>query len=422
MTVSTADPTHASNEARGEWNAAESALIERARAMAPALRERAAAAEAMRRIPEVTHAEFRDAGFYRVLQPARYGGLEARYGLHTMLAAETARGCASSAWALSVTACHGWILGMFPRRAQDEFWGEDPTRAVASSFLPVGPKLAPESGGIRLSGRWRFSSNVDHCDGAILLAMLPGAGGAPTFLLVHRDQYEIEDTWHTVGLVATGSNDIVIKDALVPGHRMLDVIATRDGSAPGAEANRHHLYRVPLFACLPHSLIGPAFGAALGAVDQIVAELGGRTTVTNVRLAEQQTIQSRIAEAAAELEAARALLQVDRGRINDMGRAGELPDDATRLQYRLNVGYAAKLCVQAVERLMPVVGGRGLELNHAFQRAWRDVHAVAQHIALVWDLQALNYAAMRLGLKAGDPKRLTRAVADRTPVSSARRR
>jgi alkylation response protein AidB-like acyl-CoA dehydrogenase len=81
-----------------------------------------------------------------------------------------------------------------------------------------------------------------------------------------------------------------------------------------------------------------------------------------------------------------------------------MPDDPTRLQFRLNVGYAAKLCVQAVERLMPVVGGRGLEFSHAFQRAWRDVHAVAQHIALVWDVQALNYAAMRLGLTGADPK------------------
>jgi len=401
------DPS-AANETRGEWSAAEAALIERARDMAPVLRERAAAAEALRRIPDETHAAFRDAGFYRVLQPARYGGLEARYGLHTVLAAETARGCASSGWALSVTACHSWILGMFPRRAQDEFWGEDPARIAASSFLPVGPKLAPEPGGIRLSGRWRFSSNVDHCDGAILLATPPGPGGvAPTFLLVHRDQYAVEDTWHSVGLAASGSNDIVVADALVPPHRMLDVIATRDGGAPGAEANGHYLYRVPLFACLPHSLVGAALGAALGAVDQIIDDIAGRvsaTSVTNARIAEQHTVQARIAEATAELAAARALLQVDRARINDMGRAGELPDNATRLQYRLNVGYAAKLCVQAVERLMPVVGGRGLELAHGFQRAWRDVHAVAQHIALTWDVQALNYATVWLGLTAGDPK------------------
>jgi alkylation response protein AidB-like acyl-CoA dehydrogenase len=81
-----------------------------------------------------------------------------------------------------------------------------------------------------------------------------------------------------------------------------------------------------------------------------------------------------------------------------------MPDDATRQRFRLNVGYATKLTVQAVERLMPVVGGRGLELHNGFQRAWRDVHAVAQHIALVWDVQALNYAAQRLGLSSGDPK------------------
>ena len=85
-------------------------------------------------------------------------------------------------------------------------------------------------------------------------------------------------------------------------------------------------------------------------------------------------------------------------------RAQQMPDDATRQQFRLNVGYAAKLTVQAVERLMPVVGGRGLELHNGFQRAWRDVHAVAQHIALVWDVQALNYASQRLGLSSGDPK------------------
>ena len=87
-----------------------------------------------------------------------------------------------------------------------------------------------------------------------------------------------------------------------------------------------------------------------------------------------------------------------------MGRLRLLPDDEQRVRYRLNVSYAAKLCVQAVERLLPIVGGRGLELRDPFQRAWRDVHAVAQHIALVFDLNALNYGAVRLGGKAGDPR------------------
>ena len=399
-------PSHSStNEPPGEWSAAEAALIEKARAIAPVLRQRAAAAERLRRIPDETDADFRAAGFYRVLQPERYGGLAGRYGLHTALAIEAARGCASSGWALSITACHSWIFGMFPRDAQDEFWGPDSGRTIASSFLPVGPQVAPESGGIRLSGRWRFSSNADHCQGTMLIAMVPGANGPRQhFVFLNRDQYAIEDTWNVVGLAATGSNDIVVKDAFVPAHRMLDAMTTREGKTPGAQANPHYLFGLPLFAPFAHSLVGPAVGAALGALEQIVADLRSKTSVANVRLAEQQTIQARVAEAAAEIEAARALLQADRARINDMGRLRLLPDDETRVRYRLNVGYAAKLSVQAIERLLPIVGGRGLELSDPFQRAWRDAHAVAQHIALVWDLQALNYGAVRLGGKAADPR------------------
>jgi alkylation response protein AidB-like acyl-CoA dehydrogenase len=394
------------NEPPTEWSAAEAELIAKARALAPALRERAAEAERLRRLPDATQAAFRAAGFYRILQPARYGGLEARYGLQTMLGAEAARGCASSGWALSITASHSWILGMFPREAQDEFWSPDPQRTLASSFLAVQPSITPQSSGIRLSGRWRFSSNVDHCDGIILLVMLPGAGGPPrqTFVFLHREQYDIEDTWNVVGLAATGSNDVVVRDAVVPEHRLLDVMSTREGRTPGAEANPHYLFSLPLFAAFAHCLVGTALGAAEGALDQITESLKGKTSVANVKLAEQPTVQTRIAEASAELAAARALLQVDRARINDMGRLQLLPDDKTRVRYRLDVGYAAKLSVQAIERLLPIVGGRGLELADPFQRAWRDAHAVAQHIALSWDLQALNYGAVRLGGKAGDPR------------------
>jgi alkylation response protein AidB-like acyl-CoA dehydrogenase len=236
--------------------------------------------------------------------------------------------------------------------------------------------------------------------------MMPNASGPPraAFALLHRDQYAVEDTWNVVGLAATGSNDVVVKDAFVPEHRLLDVMSTRAGRSPGALANPHYLFAPPLFASFAHCLVGAALGAAQGALDQIVDSVRGKTTAANVKLAEQPTIQARVAEAAAEIEAAGALLQADRARINDMGRLRLLPDEETRVRYRLNVGYAAKLSVQAIERLLPIVGGRGLELADPFQRAWRDAHAVAQHIALVWDLQALNYGAVRLGGKAGDPR------------------
>jgi alkylation response protein AidB-like acyl-CoA dehydrogenase len=178
-----------------EWSHDERALIERARELSPVVGARAAEAEKLRRIPDATHREFRDAGFYRVMQPARYGGMQARYGLHTALAMEISRGCASSGWALCVTACHAWILGMFPQQAQDEIWGKNPQAAIASTFFAVAPKVAAVDGGVRLSGRWRFSSNIDHCEAVVVIAMAPNADGKPSqyFIVLHPDQYRIED-------------------------------------------------------------------------------------------------------------------------------------------------------------------------------------------------------------------------------------
>jgi 3-hydroxy-9,10-secoandrosta-1,3,5(10)-triene-9,17-dione monooxygenase len=404
--MSSAHLSPSSTHLDSEWSEKERALIAKAQALAPIVASRADEAEKLRRIPDATDRDFREAGFFRCMQPARYGGLEGRYGLHTVLAMEIARGCASSGWILSVTACHSWIFGMFPLEAQDEIWKADPGASVASSFLAVGPKITLVEGGIRVSGRWRFSSHVNHCQCAMVIGMLPMGEGRmkQVFILLHRDQYKIEDQWNVIGLAATGSNDIVVEDTFVPTHRMLDVMTTRTGTSPGSAAHSGYTFSLPLFAPFAHSLVGAAVGAAQGALDLIVAELESKTSVANVRLADQQTIQTRVAEATAEIEAARALLTVDRMRINEAGKARLLPDDVQRTKYRLDTGYATKLCVQAVERLLPVVGGRGLELGHPLQRAWRDVHAVAQHIALTWDVQALNYGAVRLGGKAGDPR------------------
>jgi alkylation response protein AidB-like acyl-CoA dehydrogenase len=398
------------NGLAGEWAAAEQALIDKAAQLAPVLRERAARAEKLRRIPDETEADFRDAGFYRIYQPARFGGFEMRYGLHTMLAAHAARGCGSSGWVLSVTACHSWILGMFDVQAQADVWDDDPSTRVASSFLAVNAKAEPVDGGVRLNGLWRFSSNILHCGAVILQIMVPQkpAENAPPakqyFAVMTRDQYDIEDNWNAIGLAATGSNDVVVKDAFVPQHRLLDIMTTRDGKSPGASDHMHPLYRMPLFAPFAHTLVGAAMGSALGALEQITTDLTDKRSVANVKLADQPAIQMRIGEAAAQINSAFALVAVDRAQINQLAHDNQLPDYETRARWRLNTGYAVKLCVQAVEHLLPVTGGRGLELTNPVQRAWRDVHAVAQHIALTWDLQSSTYGAVRLGGRAFDPR------------------
>jgi hypothetical protein len=142
---------------------------------------------------------------------------------------------------------------------------------------------------------------------------------------------------------------------------------------------------------------GRARSAGRGAGD---TRLGGAGEIARA----QASVQMRIAEAQAELDAAWALVRQDRALILADGAAGRFPDTPRRAGYRLHLGYATKLCVAAMERLYPLGGARFIDLHNPLQRAWRDVHAVSQHIGLVWDIQAINFGAVRLGLDCPDPR------------------
>jgi 3-hydroxy-9,10-secoandrosta-1,3,5(10)-triene-9,17-dione monooxygenase len=383
-------------------------LVARAAAMVPALRQRAAATEAQRRVGKETAQEFRAAGFFRVLQPKRYGGYEAPFGTHMRIAAELGRGCASSAWVASVIAVHSWIVGMFPPAAQDEVWGDDHGALVATSFLPAGAKAERVGNGIVLNGRWKFSSGVDLCQWAIPLVDLPpresGGKSELGLALIPLRDCKTEDTWYTSGLAGTGSNDFLAESLFVPDHRVIAVSALRGGDTPGSAINPSPFYRLPLWTFFPFALIGAGLGAAKGALEQIVDGLANRKSIAQVKIAEQQSVQLRIARATAQINAAEALLLQDLQAVNRDAAAGVIPDMPQRLRYRLDLSYAIELCVNAVDTLYPLLGGRGLVATDPVQRAWRDVHAVSQHIALVWDVTAGLYGAVRLGFPCADPK------------------
>src|SRR5438132_4442992 len=110
-------------------------MVQRARAFLPRLRERAAATEALGQLPLETVTEFREGGFFRVLQPRRFGGMELDYGRTQLeLCSTLGQACGSSAWVQMVIACHAWCLAMFPEVAQQAVWGGDPETLVGSAF------------------------------------------------------------------------------------------------------------------------------------------------------------------------------------------------------------------------------------------------------------------------------------------------
>ncbi|MEI7737210.1 MAG: acyl-CoA dehydrogenase family protein [Betaproteobacteria bacterium] len=383
-------------------------VLKEAQNMLPVLSSTAFTTQQSRRMLPEVHSAFLNAGFYKIMQPKAYGGLELEFGSQTQLGIVLAQACGSSSWVATLLACHAWILGMFPKQAQDDVWGANPNALIASSFMGDQPKVKKVPEGLLLSGRWKFSSGVDYSDWNILLAHCPDPNDSAKklsfYVLLPKKDYVIEDVWNSAGMSGTGSNDIVLKEVLIPEHRLLNAMKLTGGQTPGSEINKGYLYQQPMFGTFSFNLIGNVIGLAKGAANVVLESLKARTALSGATVSANQSIKLRVAEALAEISAAQALVERNLQEIILAGKSQQTIDISTRARYRGENGFASKLCVSAVERLLPVLGARGLESENAFQRIWRDINAVSQHIALTWDVQGTIYGSVALGYDCPDPR------------------
>jgi 3-hydroxy-9,10-secoandrosta-1,3,5(10)-triene-9,17-dione monooxygenase len=331
-------------------------------------------------------------GLLRIATPARYGGSGHEIDLMFEVAMELGRGCGSTAWCYAVWSIHNWMLGHWPEQAQDEYFADGPDTLSSSSFAPKG-RLEPVDGGYRLSGRWDFSSGCDAATWAMLGAMSPTG---PVWAMVPRPDFTIVDTWFVAGLCGTGSKDIEVRDAFVPAHRLASMEGLNTARTPGWELHRRPSYRLPAMSLLPYTLASPLVGIAQGAIDELVQRTKG--TSGPGRSADSVPLQVRLAESSAEVDVARLLVRHNTGQmVEEAAREGAI-DPLAQARYRRDVGYVAKLCVQAVNRLFEASGGRALYASQPMQRCFRDVHAGAHHTALAWDSIAEGYGRAALGL------------------------
>jgi resorcinol 4-hydroxylase (FADH2) len=381
-------------------------LRERAQAIAATARACADQTEQRRRVSAEITAQMRSAGLFRLLQPARYGGYEYASDALIDIVADIGEGCASTAWCYGLAAGHQWLLGCFPDRAQRDVWGEDPDAVACGSYAPVG-QVRPTSGGFLVKGTWGFVSNCDNSDWFLAGAMLPLGVPTPGFLLIPMEQLTIEDVWHTIGLAGTGSQNAVIRDEVfVPAHRMLTYFDASSGESPGARANPNPLFRAPFLSVLPIAIGSSALGAARGALKEFIQFIGARTSRGGIgtggtRILEQQTMQIRVAEASASVDAAALMMRCGIAEVSRLNSEGKAVPNALRIRNRRDQAYSVRLACHAVNTLFEAVGGGGLLLSNGIQRAWRDVNAAAKHFGLNWDAAGTNYGRHAFGLDPG---------------------
>ncbi len=338
-------------------------------------------------------------GICRVCQPAEFGGAELSWEVLCEIAINLGAVDASLAWLVTQFAENNFLLGQFPEKAQQDVWEESGDQLIAGTFTPNGTASKTKGGWI-LSGRFDSCSGVHHSTWTIVGAVLPiGKDGAHvhSFLLVPEADVKILDHQDVIGLSGTGSASIELKDAFVPDHRVLDGLSAARGESPGAQKSSKSLYKMPSlgFAQTAHASV--AVGAAKGAVSRFTEIL--QTQKSKGRpLAEAQALQIRLAEASAEAEAARLMvLATARENMARLASGHKLMlGDLARS--RRNSAYAAKLSMQASQRLFEGIASAGLSIDPRLQRAFLDIAAIEANVTLNWDANATIYGRYVAGL------------------------
>lgn len=366
-------------------------LLDRARDLAPAFRARAQAAEQARTLPRESVVELLDAGIARILVPARFGGDELGLDTWFELVREIAKADASHGWCASLIVHHAHYIAQFPEAAQQDVWSAGPDVALASSIVPY-CEVKPVDGGYRISGRAPFASGVNHASWVLLGGLLHGAG-PPDWLwfLLPKAQVEVEDTWFTSAMCATGSNTIVSDDIFVPDTHVIRQTDLLDATAPGSALNSGPLYRWPWVAYAPLTFAAPILGAAQGALADFLAATPARRTPAGQPLAEITAIQVAVGRAAAAIDAAELLLR-------RIAEAPEPPSLELRARTMRDYAAAVELILPAIDALTSLSGSSAFASSQPIQRAWRDIHFAATHHALGAELNLSHFGRTALGL------------------------
>lgn len=302
-----------------------------------------------------------DAGFFAMLRPTAFGGLQADPDEYLTAGCRIAAACTSTGWLAAMLGVAAWHLALFDEQAQRDVWAGDARALLCESYAPTG-RLERVTGGFRLSGRWSRCAGAHHASWLMAGAVLVGEDGAAqdfTVALVPRDDFTIESTWNGLGLRGIGADEVVVSGAMVPQHRTF-------GVTQQPRATLAPLYRLPQTVLYTHAGTVPVIGAALG--------------LLAARRPEPTGPLDAIAVASAGIELSIRQMRRNVGEFMDCVSRDTFPDAELLLRGRRDQVVAFERAARVVRWFVGQAGG-DLDGDGVIERVWRDVQTAHMHVS-----------------------------------------
>ena len=373
----------------------EEILLQRLQHMVPSLRARASLAEKLRKLPEETLADARDAGFLSAFRTKYFGGPGLGLSALANGARILAQGCASSAWTLVFLAQHTWMFAKAPLELQRELLGTDFPAMMAGALAKVGD-AEPVPGGYLVTARSEWNSGVMHADWVNMKASI---NGSVHLVVIPVGSVTVEDVWHTAGMRATGSNTVVATKAFVPAHR-----AAPSEVILGTKAHPVHddepFTSCPLVPLAMMTMSAVSLGSAEGAVAEFQQSIGRRVIAFTggARQLDQAAAHLRLGEVLADLRTAQSIWHGALHRIIDTYESRRELDTPMRVEIRLVAAKVAKLGSEILRNITSSSGGSCYFESSPLQRMQRDVEVLKSHASLDWDRASQMSGKLALGL------------------------
>lgn len=340
-------------------------------------------------------------GYFRAFLPEQYGGHEFTPQEFFKASVDIAERDMGTAWIAGIIAVHAYQIALMDPKAAKDVYGDSPDTMISSSYNPAGAKVETVEGGFKLSGRWGWSSGSGHCSWVLVGGLIFDQGQENihyrTFL-VPRADYEIDDTWHAMGLQGTGSNDIVIDEPVfVPEyrthHQMDGFMCKHTQTSP--------MYNIPWAQMFVRVVCTPAIGAAKHAL-KLFIENATSSSTDPTRLAGDPDVTRRIAEASNLIDETEAIMYRNFDNMMAAVNAGEEIPMLDRIKYRYQASLVIERMMEAVDLLFNVAGGRSVFDGSPIQDIWHDVHIGRAHVANSPIGFARNLGAVQLGADSTD--------------------
>lgn len=355
------------------------------------IRQRRKEFEAQKYISPDIIERFKAVGVYRALVAKRFGGDEKSPAEFCELIETIARADGSAGWVASF-GIGGVYLAALPVETLTKLYAKGPDVVFAGGIFPPQPAELVD-GGYRVNGRWSWGSGSMGAEviGAGILPRNGDNSGLPRMAVMPRSQVSIEPNWDVMGLLGTGSHDIVVKDVIVPPEWTF--------VRGGASSLDTPLYRYPTLSFAAQVLTVVGLGIARAAIDEVLGMAAGRASVTGApNLGERVYVQLEIAKIEAELRAARAWFYQAIDDVWQVLLKGDKPSDQLVSMLRLSTTHASRVSADVTRRAQMVSGGTGVYESCPLAAQVRDVQMITQH-AFMGDITYQNAGAMLFGLK-----------------------